>query len=97
MTDQAEDHELRAFRVRGRVQGVGFRWWTRQTADRLGLGGSVRNCRDGTVEVRAAGSGEALEELARALRSGPSSARVHAVEELEADPNTGRKSFEIVR
>jgi acylphosphatase len=97
MTPQTEDRELRAFRVTGRVQGVGFRWWTRKTADRLDLTGSVRNCADGTVEVKAAGSPDALDEMARALESGPASARVRDVEATDPDPNTNRKSFEIVR
>ncbi len=97
MTDHTEDQELRAFRVTGRVQGVGFRWWTRRTAERLALAGSVRNCPDGSVEVKAAGPPGALEELARALESGPSAARVRDVESLEPDPNTDRKSFRIER
>ena len=44
--------ELRGYSVNGRVQGVGFRWWTRRTADRLGIAGSVRNLPDGSVEVQ---------------------------------------------
>lgn len=64
--------EVRAdYRVLGRVQGVGFRWWTLQLARRLVLRGSVRNCEDGSVEVRAAGSQGAIDRLRAALLQGP--------------------------
>lgn len=53
--------------VRGRVQGVGFRWWTRARALELGLTGYARNCPDGRVEVLAQGSREACEALLAAL------------------------------
>ncbi|MCU1693134.1 MAG: acylphosphatase [Frankiales bacterium] len=49
--------------VRGRVQGVGFRWWTRARALELGLVGSATNREDGRVEVVAEGSREACEAL----------------------------------
>jgi acylphosphatase len=71
-----------AFRVSGRVQGVGFRWWTRSQAVRLGLDGSVRNAADGSVEVFARGEQEALAELRRLLATGPSGARVDGVEPI---------------
>jgi acylphosphatase len=67
--------------IHGKVQGVGFRWWTRSLAARLGLSGTVRNLEDGTVEVRAAGEPEALRRLAEALARGPSAARVERVQE----------------
>lgn len=81
----------------GRVQGVGFRWWTVRTADRLGLGGSVRNLRDGSVEVQAVGSPAALDELESALASGPPGARVDRVEALRPEPGTARDEFRIER
>lgn len=71
-----------AFRVVGRVQGVGFRWWTRSQAMRLGLAGSVRNAADGSVEVTARGEAAALEELRRLLRQGPPGAWVDRIEEM---------------
>jgi len=74
----------RGFRLTGRVQGVGFRWWTRRTAEELGLRGTVRNCRDGSVEIHAEGGDDAMESFARRIRSGPSAARVDEVEEVEA-------------
>lgn len=77
---------FRGFRVHGRVQGVGFRWWTRRTAEQLGVAGSVRNLSDGTVEVLAAGSPETLDELERRLRKGPGSADVRRVERFDPGP-----------
>lgn len=96
MTDQTDAQA--GFRVHGRVHGVGFRWWTRRTASRLGLSGSVRNLPDGTVEVRARGTGEALRELASLLQRGPSSARVRRVEREElAGDVVPRGDFRIER
>ncbi len=86
----------RAWVVRGRVQGVGFRWWTRHTALDLGLRGSVRNARDGTVEIRAAGDPDSLDRLARALREGPPGARVQSVEDTEPGREELPAGFEIV-
>ncbi|WP_409485297.1 acylphosphatase [Arsenicicoccus dermatophilus] len=53
--------------VRGRVQGVGFRWWTRSQALELGLVGHARNIDDGRVEVVAQGPTDAVAELGRRL------------------------------
>lgn len=58
--------------VRGRVQGVGFRWWTRARALELGLVGHARNLPDGRVEVNAQGEPEAVEALVALLREQPS-------------------------
>jgi acylphosphatase len=68
------------WRVAGHVQGVFFRASTRAQALRLGLDGSATNLPDGSVEVIASGSQEALEELERWLRHGPPQARVDAIE-----------------
>jgi acylphosphatase len=68
------------FLVHGRVQGVGFRWFVLREAERRGLRGYVRNLRDGSVEVIAAGKEQALEELGRLLERGPGQARVERVE-----------------
>ena len=86
----------RAYRVRGLVQGVGFRWWTRSQAQALNLDGSVRNCADGSVEVHASGDEQAMEELLRLLRQGPAGAQVSAVEEMEPRLVT-RGGFRIER
>lgn len=77
------ERDHRAYRVTGRVQGVGFRWWTSRTAEALGLTGSVRNRADGSVEVHAAGAPEALERFRRSLEEGPRGARVERVERVE--------------
>lgn len=61
---------LTAF-VKGQVQGVGFRWWTRARALELGLTGSATNLADGRVQVVAEGPQEACEALLRALPGGP--------------------------
>ena len=61
--------------VRGRVQGVGFRWWTRARALELGLSGSARNTDDGRVEVVAQGPRGAVDRLVRLLGEQPSTTR----------------------
>ena len=70
----------RRFVVSGRVQGVGFRFFTQDIARREGLTGIVRNLADGRVEVVAEGDAESLTRLEAALRRGPSHARVEHVE-----------------
>ena len=89
--------ERRAYRLTGRVQGVGFRWWTRKTATELGLAGSVRNARDGSVEIVAKGSTEALDELEHRLRDGPPPARVDDVERRDPGEQELPSDFEIIR
>lgn len=71
--------------VTGRVQGVGFRWFVRREASRLSLAGWVRNRPDGSVEVAAEGSADALAELRVVLAEGPEGARVAEVRELPGD------------
>ncbi len=85
-----------AYRVRGKVQGVGFRWWTRSRARGLGLAGTVRNCPDGSVEVRVRGREEVVDAFREQLAHGPPGSRVEEVEEIPAGPVEG-DSFEIVR
>jgi acylphosphatase len=71
--------------VVGKVQGVGFRWFVRETARRAGLSGWVRNRDDGRVEIAAAGSESALAEFLVAVGSGPPGAIVDRVNELALD------------
>ncbi len=66
--------------VHGVVQGVGFRWYARQMGRRLNLNGHVRNQYDGTVEVVAEGSEQALREFLSCLKTGPSAAVVQDVD-----------------
>lgn len=68
------------FLVKGRVQGVGFRWFVQREAAELGLRGWVRNTDDGHVEVLAAGSPEQMQELVLALHRGTRGSRVDKVE-----------------
>lgn len=69
-------------RITGRVQGVGFRWFVREEARRLGLSGWVTNLPDGGVEVRAGGEGSSLQRLRRALEVGPTGADVQEVSDV---------------
>ncbi len=71
-----------AWRVTGRVQGVGFRWWARTTALALGLRGSVRNCADGSVEIEVAGPGDLVRRFHSMLQQGPRGARVDALSSI---------------
>ena len=90
---------LRAL-VRGRVQGVGFRWFVRQRARELGVRGWVRNRSDGSVEVHADGEPDALERLRASLRTGPPGARVTAVDDVaptQIEPAELPHPFTILR
>lgn len=79
--------------IDGKVQGVGFRWWTVQEARAYGLDGWVSNRRDGRVEILAIGDDRALDRLTAACASGPPAAKVNAVEAVDADDD-GSKGFE---
>jgi acylphosphatase len=81
--------------VRGRVQGVGFRYFAQRAAEEFGLAGYVRNLDDGRVEVYALGPEDQLSQLAARLHRGPRWADVHGVDEQEAEPLPYR-SFEVV-
>ena len=85
----------RRFLVRGRVQGVGFRWFVEREAHILQIAGWVRNNPDSTVEVLAQGTPEQLAGLHSRLREGPRAARVDEVEVNEAEPIPGLTSFQI--
>jgi acylphosphatase len=85
----------RRFVVRGRVQGVGFRWFVEREAHVLGIAGWVRNNADATVEVLAMGTREQLDGLRSRLQQGPRAARVDEVQESEAKPVAGLTIFRI--
>jgi acylphosphatase len=74
--------EMAAWRyvVRGRVQGVGYRYFAKAAAEKLGLSGYARNLDDGTVEVLAAGPASKVQDLLGALQQGPRLAEVRGVE-----------------
>ena len=86
----------RRYVIGGRVQGVGFRYFTEAAAAREGILGWVRNTPDGRVEVSAEGDVEALDRFERSLRHGPPAARVDAVEVDDLMP-TGRATGFTVR
>jgi len=88
-------HFSRRFLVRGRVQGVGFRWFVEREAHILQIAGWVRNNHDGGVEVLAMGTREQLAGLRSRLQEGPRAARVENVEESEAEPVVGLNSFQV--
>jgi acylphosphatase len=85
--------------VRGRVQGVGFRWFVRERARELGVRGWVRNRGDGSVEIEAEGDLGSLDQLRKALWKGPSGSRVSAVDDLPGGESVGERPypFSIVR
>ena len=86
----------RRFVISGRVQGVGFRWFTLDTAAREGVTGWVRNLPDGRVEALVEGDQESVTRVERALRSGPRGARVEKVQVDDEEPG-GYRSFTIER
>jgi acylphosphatase len=94
-TNDQSRAQARRFLVRGRVQGVGFRWFVEREAHILQLAGWVRNNADGSVEVLAIGTSEQLFGLRSRLQEGPRAARVDNVEESEAEPVVGLKSFQV--
>ena len=71
--------------IRGRVQGVGYRYFAQHAASELGLTGYARNLDDGSVEVYAVGPEKKLSDLAGILRTGPRWADVRGVDEQEAE------------
>lgn len=75
-------------RVSGRVQGVGFRWWTQRTAEHLGLVGTVENLPDGRVEVHAQGEDAAVDALVAALAPAAASGRPGRVDAASVTPET---------
>jgi len=85
----------RRYRVTGRVQGVGFRWFVEREARVIGVAGWVRNRADGTVEVLAAGTNEQLAALYKKLKEGPRAARVDDIEVDEAAPLNDMSTFRI--
>ena len=92
-TDQARIR----LRITGRVQGVGFRWFVREQARRLGLAGWVRNETDGAVMLEAEGPPELVAELRTAVGSGPPGARVDAVTLLPPGDDALPRTFAVDR
>ncbi|NKX54158.1 acylphosphatase [Arthrobacter mobilis] len=80
--------------VAGHVQGVGFRYWTRSQAERLGLDGQAVNSPDGTVRITAEGPRPALERLVALLRS-EAPGRVDRVDTGFAEATGGFRGFDV--
>ena len=95
MNSSEKPVQARRFLVRGRVQGVGFRWFVEREAHILGIAGWVRNNHDGTVEVLAQGTRDQLSGLHSRLREGPRAARVDSVDIEDEKPTMGLGSFRI--
>jgi acylphosphatase len=84
-----------AVRVEGRVQGVGFRWFTRERAVEQGLTGFVRNRVDGAVEAVAEGDEAALSAWIDHVRQGPGTARVTQCHVQQAEPTGEFADFSV--
>jgi acylphosphatase len=85
----------RRFVVTGRVQGVGFRWFTRDAASREGVSGYVMNRADGSVEAFVEGDAEAVTRVERAIRTGPPAARVKTVDVIEEEAGGAYETFSM--
>ena len=85
----------RRYIVKGRVQGVGFRYFTNNLANRIGVYGYVKNLFDGSVEIYAIGTIDQHNLLKKGLRQGPSFSRVDNLIEEEMEVNRGFMSFDI--
>ena len=86
---------VKHFLVKGRVQGVGFRWFVHREAAEIGLRGWVRNTDDGHVEVVAAGTAKEIAELKAALNKGSRGSRVDAVVEHDLEDSEGDRLEEF--
>jgi acylphosphatase len=80
--------------VRGVVQGVGYRYTLRMVAEEAGIGGWVRNLRDGSVEAELEGSAAQLDDVLAWMAEGPPGARVDSASVSDATP-TGARAFEV--
>lgn len=92
-----EERRTKKYTIHGWVQGVGFRWFTRQAAEAAGVSGWVRNMPDGTVEAVASGAPDDLEVFEQRIHEGPTSARVERIEEETAADSEAGDGFEIRR
>jgi acylphosphatase len=85
----------RRYFISGRVQGVGFRYFTEATAQREGVAGWVRNLPDRRVEIVAEGDADAVERFERVVRNGPPGARVDRVDVDTTYPVANETEFSI--
>jgi acylphosphatase len=85
----------RRYMITGRVQGVGFRFFTEDQARREGLHGWVQNLTDGSVEIMAEGDAEAVERFERHVRHGPPGARIEQIEVDHIAPSGNATGFSV--
>lgn len=94
-----DDNIRKHLKITGRVQGVGYRYFTRQNAEQLNLKGWVKNMPDGSVETVLSGRSDDVEEMIERLWKGPYSARVKNIEqlEMETEPEGEFQYFRVKR
>lgn len=91
-------HVIKHLKIEGRVQGVGFRYFTRKAAEKYSVNGWVKNMSDGTVETVLAGEERHVVDMIEKLKSGPAAARVSRIEEMSIDDKPGDfQSFRVRR
>lgn len=84
----ANQHDIiKHLKIEGRVQGVGFRYFTRKSAEKYSINGWVKNMRDGTVEAVLVGSESSVLSMTEKLKRGPSTANVTGVKEIFTEKN----------
>ncbi len=81
--------------VRGQVQGVGYRWFTRREASSRGVDGWVRNRHDGSVEALLRGAEDAVDTVLAAMAAGPAHSRIDELTTSDADAEPDAAGFEI--
>ncbi|MFC1476341.1 acylphosphatase [Fibrobacterota bacterium] len=92
--DPPEEKRLHII-VTGRVQGVGFRFFTKDNADMYNVTGWVRNCANGSVEVEAQAQEEILNKFCEEVRKGPFMGSVSGLQTQEIEPTSGDSTFQI--
>lgn len=92
----SEEMRARRFLISGRVQGVGFRWFTKNAAEQVGIVGTVRNLFDGRVEAVGVGSEAELAEFKRIVSKGPSFSHVSEIKEEELQDIPRYSRFDII-
>ena len=85
------------YRIIGKVQGVAFRHFTRDEANKLGITGTVQNLTDGSVDVYASGDSKSLERFEQFLRNSPGHSLVTNVEKKKTDKKKFHNNFIIIR
>lgn len=83
-------------RIYGSVQGVGFRYFVKNTADALGLKGWVKNCDDGSVELSVEASSCEIDHFADVIEKGNGHSRVECIDMIESPPSGHFNRFEIL-